>query len=57
MNKRVLLTQRQGVAVGAHPSLPDRQGLGRREMAMANGTGRVSFINSPLFSKPIKKNY
>jgi len=34
MNKTVLLAKSNGVLVGAHPSLPDRQGFGRREMAM-----------------------
>ncbi|TCD67502.1 hypothetical protein EIP91_012307 [Steccherinum ochraceum] len=34
MDKTVQLAKEHGVAVGAHPSLPDRQGFGRREMAM-----------------------
>jgi len=34
MNKTVLLAKENGVLVGAHPSLPDRQGFGRREMKM-----------------------
>ncbi|KIJ25833.1 hypothetical protein M422DRAFT_38449 [Sphaerobolus stellatus SS14] len=34
MNKTVLLAKQNGVKVGAHPSLPDRQGFGRREMAI-----------------------
>ncbi|MCB8881291.1 5-oxoprolinase subunit PxpA [Acidisoma cellulosilytica] len=34
MRATVRLAKQQGVAVGAHPSLPDRQGFGRREMAM-----------------------
>ena len=34
MDKTVLLAKQNGVKVGAHPSLPDRQGWGRREMAM-----------------------
>ncbi|MCO6417646.1 5-oxoprolinase subunit PxpA [Siccirubricoccus sp. KC 17139] len=34
MRATVRLAKRHGVAVGAHPSLPDRQGFGRREMAM-----------------------
>ena len=34
MNKTVLLAKKNGVKVGAHPSLPDRQGFGRREMAI-----------------------
>ncbi|KAI0323768.1 lactam utilization protein lamb [Cubamyces sp. BRFM 1775] len=34
MNQTVLLAKANKVHVGAHPSLPDRQGFGRREMAM-----------------------
>lgn len=34
MDKTVSLAKRYGVAVEAHPSLPDRQGFGRREMAI-----------------------
>lgn len=34
MRATVRLARQHGVAVGAHPSLPDRQGFGRREMAM-----------------------
>jgi len=34
MNKTVLLAKENGVLIGAHPSLPDRQGWGRREMVM-----------------------
>lgn len=32
MHKTVRLAKRHGVRVGAHPSLPDLQGFGRREM-------------------------
>lgn len=32
MHRTVELAARSGVRVGAHPSLPDRQGFGRREM-------------------------
>lgn len=35
MNTTVALAERHGVGVGAHPSLPDLQGFGRREMAMS----------------------
>ena len=35
MRATVRLAKRHGVAVGAHPSLPDLQGFGRREMKMA----------------------
>ncbi|KAF9025778.1 lactam utilization protein lamb [Hymenopellis radicata] len=34
MDKTVKLAKENGVLIGAHPSLPDRQGFGRREMAM-----------------------
>ncbi|TFF23279.1 5-oxoprolinase subunit PxpA [Jiella endophytica] len=34
MRATVALAAEHGVAVGAHPSFPDRQGFGRREMAM-----------------------
>jgi UPF0271 protein len=34
MRSTVSLAKRHGVAIGAHPSLPDRQGFGRREMKM-----------------------
>ena len=34
MHKTVRLALEHGVKVGAHPSLPDRQGFGRREMEM-----------------------
>ena len=34
MDKTVGLAKQNGVQVGAHPSLPDRQGFGRREMIM-----------------------
>jgi UPF0271 protein len=35
MRQTVRLAKRHGVAVGAHPSLPDLQGFGRREMKIA----------------------
>ncbi len=34
MRKTVRLAKEHGVAVGAHPSLPDLQGFGRREMKL-----------------------
>lgn len=34
MHKTVRLAKQHGVGVGAHPSLPDLQGFGRREMRM-----------------------
>ncbi|KAF8808825.1 LamB/YcsF [Phlegmacium glaucopus] len=44
MNKTVLLAKQNGVAVGAHPSLPDRQGFGRREMAIEPNELKSCFI-------------
>ncbi|KAJ7032906.1 lamb YcsF family protein [Mycena alexandri] len=44
MNKTVALAKQYHVAVGAHPSLPDRQGFGRREMAMEPDELRSCFI-------------
>ncbi|GEL17359.1 LamB/YcsF family protein [Pseudonocardia asaccharolytica] len=34
MRRTVALAQEHGVRVGAHPSLPDREGFGRREMKL-----------------------
>ncbi|ETW76339.1 hypothetical protein HETIRDRAFT_328194, partial [Heterobasidion irregulare TC 32-1] len=34
MNDTVLLAKKNSVSIGAHPSLPDLQGFGRREMAI-----------------------
>ncbi len=34
MRRTVALAKQHGVKVGAHPSLPDREGFGRREMTM-----------------------
>ncbi|KJA16223.1 hypothetical protein HYPSUDRAFT_147989 [Hypholoma sublateritium FD-334 SS-4] len=44
MNKTVLLAKQHGVAVGAHPSLPDLQGFGRREMAIEPDELKSCFI-------------
>lgn len=49
MNKTVLLAKQNGVAVGAHPSLPDLQGFGRREMAIE--PVRVETFSSICFLK------
>ena len=35
MDKTVKLAKQNGVAVGAHPGYPDRQGFGRRKMALS----------------------
>ena len=45
MRDTVRLAKRFGVKVGAHPSLPDRQGFGRREMAM----GRDEAANCVIY--------
>ncbi|KAJ7205635.1 lactam utilization protein lamb [Mycena rebaudengoi] len=44
MDKTVSQAKLYGVRVGAHPSLPDRQGFGRREMAMEPDELRACFI-------------
>ena len=36
MRRTVQLAKEYGVSVGAHPSLPDLQGFGRREMAIGS---------------------
>lgn len=35
MSRTVALARRHGVAVGAHPGYPDRDGFGRRDLAMS----------------------
>jgi 5-oxoprolinase (ATP-hydrolysing) subunit A len=45
MRKTVQLAKTAGVAVGAHPSLPDLQGFGRREMAIS----RAELANCVLY--------
>jgi UPF0271 protein len=35
MRATVALAQKHGVAIGAHPSFPDRENFGRRELAMS----------------------
>ncbi|KAF9475578.1 lamb YcsF family protein [Pholiota conissans] len=44
MNKTVILAKEHGVAIGAHPSLPDLQGFGRREMAIEPDELKSCFI-------------
>jgi len=45
MRTTVRLAKANGVAVGAHPSLPDRQGFGRREMRI----GREELANCLIY--------
>jgi len=45
MRKTVRLAKQHGVKVGAHPSLPDLQGFGRREMKI----GRDELANCMLY--------
>ena len=45
MRETVRLAKRHGVKVGAHPSLPDLQGFGRREMKI----GREELANCILY--------
>ncbi|KAJ7500979.1 lactam utilization protein lamb [Mycena galericulata] len=44
MNATVAHAKTYGVAAGAHPSLPDRQGFGRREMSMEPDELRSCFV-------------
>lgn len=44
MRKTVALAKRHGVKVGAHPSLPDLQGFGRREMKLERGELAATLI-------------
>lgn len=45
MRRTVQLARRHGVKVGAHPSLPDLQGFGRREMKI----GRDELVNCMIY--------
>jgi UPF0271 protein len=45
MRRTVQLARRHGVRVGAHPSLPDLQGFGRREMKI----GRDELVNCMIY--------
>lgn len=45
MRRTVVLARENGVKVGAHPSLPDRQGFGRREMKI----GREELANCLIY--------
>ncbi|CAA7263886.1 unnamed protein product [Cyclocybe aegerita] len=44
MNKTVQLAKNNGISIGAHPSLPDLQGFGRREMAIEPDELKSCFI-------------
>src|SRR5690606_30162711 len=44
MRRTVALAKEHGVKVGAHPSLPDREGFGRREMKMERDELTASVI-------------
>ena len=44
MQRTVRLALSHGVAVGAHPSLPDREGFGRREMKLAPEELTAAFL-------------
>ncbi|TFK71179.1 LamB/YcsF [Pluteus cervinus] len=44
MNETVYLAKKYDVRVGAHPSLPDRQGFGRREMSISPDDLKSCFI-------------
>jgi UPF0271 protein len=44
MARTVRLAKENGVKVGAHPSLPDREGFGRREMRLTREELRAAFV-------------
>ena len=45
MQKMILACKQKDVAVGAHPSYPDREGFGRRKITIDNSTLKESVIN------------
>jgi UPF0271 protein len=53
MRKTVQLAKRHGVKVGAHPSLPDLQGFGRREMRI----GREELANCIIYQVGALKGF
>ena len=53
MHKTVQLAKRHGVKVGAHPSLPDLQGFGRREMKI----GREELANCIIYQVGALKGF
>ena len=53
MHKTVRLAKQHGVKIGAHPSLPDLQGFGRREMKM----GREELANCILYQVGALKGF
>lgn len=53
MRETVRLAKRHGVKVGAHPSLPDRQGFGRREMKI----GREEMANCLIYQVGALKGF
>jgi UPF0271 protein len=53
MRRTVKLAKRHGVKVGAHPSLPDLQGFGRREMKM----GREELANCIIYQVGALKGF
>ena len=53
MRKTVQLAKKHGVKVGAHPSLPDLQGFGRREMKI----GREELANCIIYQVGALKGF
>ena len=45
MQKMILACKQKGVAVGAHPSYPDREGFGRRRITIDNSSLKESLID------------
>jgi UPF0271 protein len=53
MRRTVQLAKQHGVKVGAHPSLPDLQGFGRREMKI----GREELVNCLIYQVGALKGF
>ena len=53
MRRTVRLAKKDGVKVGAHPSLPDLQGFGRREMKI----GREELVNCIIYQVGALKGF
>ena len=53
MRRTVRLAKKDGVNVGAHPSLPDLQGFGRREMKI----GREELVNCIIYQVGALKGF
>jgi lactam utilization protein B len=52
MRRTVRLAKKHGIAIGAHPGLPDREGFGRREMKLSRDDVAARWVRSRVFSMP-----